>query len=243
MVKLPDDVKILVLDIEWKPTLAYVWGAFKVFVHPEQVKEDGGLLCVGAKWVGQNEVYLFSEWEHTHEGMLALTHELMSEADVIVGFNSDKYDIRKLEGEFLLYGFTPPPPVTSIDCIKTVKKLGFFMNRLAFVGQFLGIGKKMEHEGFMLWRKIIENNDERAQRRMARYCKQDVRLTEKLYLKIRPYIRNHPYLGKTKSGECPACGGKHSHSRGTVRTRLFQKQRLVCQGCGHWFFGRQSKIV
>jgi hypothetical protein len=69
MVKLPDQ-KVLVLDIEWKPTKAYVWRAFKEFITDEKIIEQGGLLCVGAKWVGEKEVHLFSEWEHGHKGMI-----------------------------------------------------------------------------------------------------------------------------------------------------------------------------
>jgi hypothetical protein len=239
-VKLPDQ-KVLILDIEWKPTKAYVWRAFKEFITDEKIIEHGGLLCVGAKWLGSKETFLFSEWEHGHEGMIAGILDLMNQADCLIGFNSDKYDIPKLIGEAVLYGFKPVAPCTSIDLYKAVKKFGFFKNSLGFVAPFLGIGKKMEHEGMLLWVKVL-NGDERAQRRMGRYCKQDVRLTERLYLKIRPYIRNHPHLGKAGHGQCPSCGGSHNHSRGTVRTRVFKKQRLVCQDCGHWFFGKQTKI-
>lgn len=240
MVKLPDQ-RILVLDIEWRPTKAYVWGPFKQFISDGAVIEDGGLLCVGAKFVGEKGVYIFSEWEHGHEDMIRLSYELMEQADVIVGFNSDKFDIPKLLGEGVVHGIPPVAPTTSIDLYKAVKKFGFFRNSLGFVAPFLGIGRKMSHEGMALWIKVI-NGDEKAQRRMARYCSQDVRLTERLYLKIRPYIRNHPYLGKARAEQCPSCGGSHSHSRGSVRTRFYQKQRLQCQNCWHWFFGKQTKL-
>ena len=240
MVKLPDQ-KVLVLDIEWKPTKAYVWRAFKEFITDEKIIEHGGLLCVGAKWLGEKEVYLFSEWEHGRKGMIEKTYELMGQADAIVGYNSDKFDLPKLMGEGIINGVPPVAPTTSIDLYKAVKKFGFFKNGLGSVAPLLGIGAKLEHEGMALWVKVI-NGDVNAQKRMAKYCGQDVRLTERLYLKIRPYIRNHPHLGKAGHGECPACGGSHSHSRGTVRTRVFKKQRLQCQDCGHWHFGKQSKI-
>lgn len=240
MVKLPDQ-NVLILDIEWKPTKAYVWGPFKQYISDAAVLEDGGLLCVGLKWLGDRTVTVFSEWEHGHEEMIKLTYEFMEKADVIVGYNSDKFDIPKLLGEGLLHGIPPVAPTTSIDLYKGIKKMGFFRNSLGFIAPFLGIGKKMEHEGMALWIKVIDG-DESAQRRMAKYCGQDVRLTERLYLKIRPYLRNHPHLGKTGAAECPACGSSHNHSRGTVRTRLFKKFRLQCQDCGHWHYGKQSKI-
>jgi hypothetical protein len=235
------DQKVLILDIEWKPTKAYVWGPFKQYVGDNQIIEFGGLLCIGCKWLGEKKVHLFSEWEHGHVGMIEAAYAMMNEADVIIGFNSDKFDIPKLLGEGLLHGIPPVAPTTSIDLYKAIKRFGYFRSSLGHIAPFLGIGKKMEHEGMALWVKVI-NGEERAQRRMGRYCGQDVRLTERLYLKIRPYIRNHPYLGQAGRGDCPACGGHHSHSRGNVRTRFFQKQRLVCQDCGHWYYGKQSKL-
>jgi hypothetical protein len=240
VVKIPKQ-KILILDIEWRPTLAYVWGAWQQNIYPEQIKEHGGLLCVGAKWLGDKETFLFSEWEHGHEGMLAKTHEMMSYADAVIGFNSDKYDIRKLEGEFAIYRLPPPPQVTSIDLIKTIKKFGLFMNRLAFVGPLLKVGKKLENSGMPLWTAVIDG-DEKAQEKMSRYCKQDVKMTEALYLRIRPYIRNHPHLGQAGKNECGACGSKNTQSRGTRRTRVYKIQRICCNSCGSWSDGKRTKL-
>lgn len=239
-VKLPDQ-NVLVLDIEWRPTKAYVWGAFKENIFPEKIIEHGGLLCVGAKWLGNKEFAFFSDWKDGHEGMLKGIWEMMAIADAIVTYNGDKYDLAKLNGEFAINGLPPVPPSASIDLYKQIKKFGLFMNRLAFVGPLFGLGKKIEHEGFALWVKV-EAGDVKAQGRMERYCIQDVRLTERLYLKIRSHIRNHPHLGKTAASECPSCGGKHTHSRGKRRTRSFSIARLQCQDCGHWFDGVRKKI-
>ena len=234
------DAKILVLDIEWRPVMAYVWRAWKENIRPGQIVEDGGLLCVGVKWLGDKETMVFSEWEHGHFGMLMMTHAMMSEADAIVTYNGDKYDLPKLNGEFLLHGLNPLPPVASIDCIKQVKKFGFFQNNLAYIGPFLRLGGKQEHEGFGLWKKVM-GKDPDAEARMTTYCKQDVDLTEALYMFIRPFMVNHPHLGEDR-GTCPNCGGHHLQARGTRRTRMFAIQRLHCQDCGAWSSGTRHKI-
>ena len=241
MVKLIPDQKLLLLDIEWRPTTAYVWKAWDVNIGADMIKEHGGLLCVGAKWLGEKKTHLFSEWEHTHEGMLQLIHDMISVADAVITYNGDRFDNPKLQGEFLLYGLQPTPPVTSIDCLKAVKKFGFFQNGLKFIGPFLKLGSKLEHEGMGLWIKVMDG-DKDAQDRMAKYCIQDVDLLEELYLKIRPFIRNHPHMGKVKKDNCPACGSLEVQSRGTRRTRAFKIQRLQCQGCGGWFDGLRTKI-
>lgn len=236
-----EKLKILILDIEWKPTKAYVWQAWGVNVYPNQIIDHGGLLCVGAKWLGDKTTYVFAEWELGHREMLERTRQMMSEADAIVGYNSDRYDLKKLEGEFVLHEMKLPPPCPSIDLIKTVKKHGLFMNRLGFVAPFYGLGGKLEHEGMGLWVKV-EGGDPRAQDKMIRYCAQDVRLTEKLYRRLRPYIKNHPLLGDS-GDECPSCGSSHFQHRGHNRSRYFRTQRLQCQGCGHWFTGKREKIT
>lgn len=232
--------KILVIDIETKPTLAYVWQAFKVNISPNQIKENGGLLCFAAKYVGEDEVFFYSEWGDGRVPMLQALQRLLTEADAVVGYNSDKFDLAKINGEFLLEGMPPAPPVTSIDLLKTVRKMGFIMNRLAYIGPLLRLGEKLKHEGFDLWTRVLAGN-EKAQKKMKKYNIQDVVLTEKLYNKLRPYIRNHPHLGEDKH-ECGACGSNHVQSRGFRRTKFFKIQRVQCQSCGAWGDGARTKV-
>ncbi len=239
--KIPDQ-KVLLLDIETKPAQAYVWRAYgEQNIGVDQIIDTGGVICIGAKWLGEKNTELFSDWEHGHDNMLALVHEMISFADAVITYNGDRFDLPKLQGEFLLAGLGPTPPVTSIDCIKAVRKFGFFMNKLAFIGPFLKVGEKIKTEGFTLWTKVIDGDDA-AQKRMAKYCKQDVILLEKLYLFIRPFIKNHPHMGKVGAHECGACGSHNVHSRGTRRTRAFKIQRLQCQECGSWQDGTRKKV-
>src|SRR3546814_9732662 len=64
--------------------------------------------------------------------------------------------------------------------MKAVKKLGFVMNRLAFIGPLLKAGQKVKHEGFPLWVSVLEG-DTKAQNRMKKYCIQDTKLLVTLY--------------------------------------------------------------
>ncbi len=235
--------KILIVDIETRPTVAYIWRLFKENVGLNQIIDPGGMICFAAKWVGNREMHFHADWtEGGHQAMVRAAHALISEADAVVTYNGDKFDIPKLTGEFLTAGLAPPPPVTSIDVYKTVRyKFGLLSNRLAFVGPFLKVGAKIKHEGFELWSKVNEG-DERARAKMTKYCKQDVNLLERVYLKIRPYIRNHPHMGKIGSTACGACGSHKVQSRGIRRTRAMQIQRLHCQNCGAWFDGKKKRV-
>ena len=233
--------KILHIDIEWKPATAYVWKMWDENISPDQLIDEGGLLCFCAHWHGSKQFLFYSEWNDGQLGMAQAALDLLNEADAVVTYNGDKYDLPKLRGSIILAGLNPPAPPSSIDLIKTVKKLGFVMNRLAYIAPLLQVGNKMKHEGFRLWRSVLEG-DVRAMARMRKYCIQDVKVLVKLYNRVLPFIHNHPHLGDEK-GACGACGSNHVQSRGWRRTKYFRIQRIQCQDCGGWQEGRQEKVA
>jgi hypothetical protein len=210
-------------------------------VAADQIIAPGGTICVGAKFLGKPKVHMLSDWKHGHEGMLEETHALLSEADAVVTYNGDKFDLPNLRGEFALAGMSLPPLVPSIDVYKTARGLRLGIHKLGYVGTRFGVGAKLTHEGFNLWKSVM-NGDPKAQKRMERYCAQDVRLLEGLYLRLLPYIRNHPHLNNQGRGACPSCGSMQVQSKGSRRTRAFKIQRLHCQNCGSWHDGTRTKI-
>ena len=63
--------RILVLDIETAPNLAYVWKLWNIQnVSLSQVKEAGHAMCFGAKWLGDDQTLFWSEYEHSPAVML-----------------------------------------------------------------------------------------------------------------------------------------------------------------------------
>lgn len=229
-------MRILALDIETRPTVAYVWRPYKENVGVDQVIEPGGLLSWGAKWYGEKSKIEFeAEWTVGQERMVERAWELLDEADAVLHFNGKKFDIPHLQREFMQFGLTPPSPYKQIDLLETVKKQArFFMNRLAHVAPELGLKGKIEHEGFPLWVKCLEG-DEAAQRRMERYNKRDVTELIELYDTIKPWVTNHPsFAAHTGKEVCPTCGSSHIQWRGTAYTSQTAYRRFQCQACGAW---------
>jgi len=235
--------RILVLDIETKPAKAYVWRFFKENISVDQVIEPGGMICFGAQWMGSNEVMFFSEWQHGEVGMAQAAANLLEEADAVVTFNGDTFDLPKINTSMILAGIPPRPPITTIDLKKVLfSTFGFDSNRLVFIAPLLGVGKKVKHEGFELWTKVM-NGNEAARKKMERYCKQDVRVTGRLYKKLRPYITNHPAFRSLGSTACPKCLSKNTVKKGLRHTACYQIQRHKCNGCGGWFQGTRRKVA
>ena len=233
--------KILFYDIETRPMVAEVWGMRDQNLGLAQIREFGGVICFAAKWYGKSKVHFHSDWTDGHQGMLRAMHDLWNEADAVCGYNNDGFDNKYMRGEFVKSGMEPPPPTASIDLYKVVRQqFRFDSHKLDHVSQLLGIGSKVQHQGHSLWTEVLDG-DQKAQRLMERYNKQDTQLTEKLYKKLRPYIKNHPHLGIGNSEACPACGSLNVQRRGYSFTRNFQVQRLQCRDCAHWYQGRRTK--
>lgn len=186
-------------------------------------------------------MHFHSNWTDGHDDMIKKAHDLLSQADAVVGYNTDGFDLKKFRGEFVLAGLPPLPPLTSIDLLKTVKKLGIQSNKLAYVGPFFKVGEKVKNEGFDLWLKVMEGCPA-ARGRMEKYCKGDVSLTEKVYALLRAHIPNHPHLAETGKDACGSCGSSHLQSRGYRRTKGFKIQRLQCVSCGSWQDGTRKKV-
>lgn len=234
-----DQPKILFLDIETKLMEVYSFGIRDQHIAHTQVKTHGGISCVGVKWLGERKVTVFSEWEHGYGEMLRQVHALLCEADAVATYNGARFDLPKLNGAFLVAGMSPPPPPTQIDIFKTCRKMGFPSSKLDYIAPILGLGSKVKHEGMPLWIKVL-NGDEKAQAKMARYCAGDVRLTEDVYHRVKPFMDAHPHLGRAKAFECANCGSSHLQRRGYQRTRAFITERLQCQDCGAWGKGRRA---
>lgn len=239
---MPNSPRILFLDIETSPAIAYVWSLHDEHIPLERLIQPSRIICWAAKWLGEKEVY-YDDERGGKKKMLKGIHRLMSESQAVCTFNGERFDLPKLDGAFIEYGLPPLPPVSSIDLWKTVSKFGYISSKLAFVGPHLEIGKKVEHEGFALWRSCM-NGDKEAWSRMKEYNIRDVTLLEELYEAVKPYIRNHPFMGVGRGElfECPACTSTRYQRRGNRRTRAFVIERLQCLDCGHWFPGKRSQV-
>ena len=97
-----------------------------------------------------------------------------------------------------------------------------------------------------MWQQCMQGCP-KAMKKMRRYNIEDVRVTERLYKYLRPWITNHPYSGvidvefAATKHECPVCSSTHVFERAPRRTRCFAIQQLQCE-CGHRFDGSRRKF-
>lgn len=236
--------KILTLDIETAPHLVYTWGLKKQFIGINQIVQPTRMLCFGAKWLHEKRVRMHSEWVDGKQGMLDAAHALLCEADVVVGYNHRSFDMKHFTREFMEAKMPPPSPVATVDLFRESLQ-GFFPSyKLDYVSQALGLEGKFSHSGFALWRGVMDG-DPKSQREMLTYCKQDVALTEKLYVEMLPYLKSAPVHALYTDDEadallCPKCGSEDLTRQGFKYTTLGKFAQYQCRGCGGWSRGKKN---
>lgn len=235
-------MKLLMLDIETSPNTAHIWGLRDQYISPEHLLESSYVLCWAAKWHGQKQVMFSSVNDTKPKIMLQRIHDLISEADAVVHYNGSRFDIPILNKEFLLHHLAPPAPYKQIDLLRVVRKeFRFPSNKLDYVAQRLGLGKKTPHEGYQLWVKCM-NKDPAAWKVMEKYNKQDVLLLEKVYQRLLPWIgKAHPNRNLYDGKGCSVCGSHKLQKRGFAYTVTGTFQRYQCTDCGSW--SKDSKAV
>ena len=236
-------MKILILDIETAPNLVYVFQLWNQNIPISKINTPGYTLCWTAKWLDKKEVYFEGLNTNTSEEMILKMYKLVNEADAVITYNGINFDNKVLNKDYLLHGLTPPAPYSNIDLYQIVKRnFRFESNKLDYVAQRLGIGKKTEHTGHDLWVRCM-NGEPKAWATMKKYNIQDVKLTESLYYKLQPWIRNHPRIATTDSIKpiCNNCGSYSLQKRGYAFTRAFKWQRYRCNTCGTWKRGERVK--
>ena len=231
-------MKILFLDIETSPNVAHVWGIWQQNVGLSQLLESSYTLCWAAKWQGGKEVMFDSVYQSTPRQMVRRIHALIEQADMVVHYHGTSFDIPTLNKEYLLHHLPPPSPVKELDLLKIVRsKFRFPSNKLDYVAQRLGLGKKYNHEGHTLWIKCM-NDDPSAWAEMEKYNRHDVVLLEELYKVLLPWMKGHlNHSTFTASPVCPNCGSPDNQRRGYAWTGAGQYQRYQCKECKTWYRG------
>jgi len=252
------EAKILTIDIETSPIVAYTWGPMWEANLIKVIKE-GNIMCYSAKWLNGNQVTKgLIDYKGYKKGIVNDSkiikdiHRLLDEADIVVTQNGVAFDSKYITTRFIANGLQPPSPYKNVDTALAARRLlKLPSNALDNIGKYFGLGEKMEHEGFALWEKCMAG-DIKAWRKMKEYNEQDVKLTEKVYLKLRPFMKTHPnvtaYQGviptkeKLPTGDCPKCGSDHTQGRGYATNSTTTYARAQCQDCGGWYhYGKPVK--
>jgi len=249
--------KILVIDIETAPLELLGWGTFDQNFSLEQIQTDWSILSFSAKWLGKKQIIYMDTGGHgkahvrNDRKLMKPLRTLLQQADIVVAQNGKKFDTRKINARLIAHGFHPPKPYRVIDTMLEARKyFAFTSQKLKYTSKLLAEHwQKDEHKefpGMELWIECLKDNP-KAWRVMKRYNKTDILSTEDVYLKIRPWITNHPNLGVfqplLEKPICPNCGStnlKPWDRRANLQQGAYI--RLLCSDCGAWSRGKEMLL-
>lgn len=247
----PKAFKRLFFDIETSPNVVYSWSiGRKIFLDHNSIIKERAVICVCYKWAHEDEVHCIRWNKGDDKELLKKFIKIMNSADEVIGHNGDNFDIKWLKTRCLFHRIEAFPSYHSVDTLKLSRSgFKFNSNKLDYIGDFLGLGKKLENGGFKLWKEIVENNSSDAMQTMESYCKQDVRLLEGVFKVLTPYVPHKSHIGVATGKtvcSCPECGSDNVERNGyRYLAAGTKKVRLRCKDCRkHWTVSEtKSKLI
>jgi DNA polymerase elongation subunit (family B) len=253
MIKMP---KILILDIEtiymtyrtWSPKLN------SKFLPKKQMIEDWSILAWAAKWRGEKKIYYKDTGSQKNKRddskILKSLFKLMDEADIIVGKNSDRFDIPKINARFLINNINdrkPPNKYQKQDVEKMMKPFGFTYKSLEYVSEALNLKNKKlvkrKFEGLDLWIECVEKNNKEAWAEMRKYNPMDILATEEAYNILMPWTNkiNFNVFNNSVINICQ-CGSNDIRPNGYDYQKTGTFKRFRCHNCGHPFTDKTNLL-
>jgi DNA polymerase elongation subunit (family B) len=246
--------RIITLDIETAPLTSYHWGIHDESIGIEQIQQDWSILAFAYKVLGKKRIFYFDtsgrgpRHVRNDKAVLRELWAVLDAADIVVAQNGKQFDLKKINARLVQSGFKPYSPIKVIDTrIEALRKFGFTSTKLAWLAKILTNTPKDEHKkfpGFKLWTECLLDN-RAAWAEMRRYNIRDVVSTEKLYIKLRPWIDSHVNVNNHEDADeqhrCPKCGSANVRPNGHSFTQTGSYPRYRCRTCGGFSRGRTTK--
>jgi hypothetical protein len=233
--------KRMFFDIETSPNIGIFWrSGYNLTITPYDIIQERAIICVCWKWEGEEEVHSLT-WDKNHcdKKLLKKFIKELEKSDEAIAHNGDRFDIKWLRTRALFHGVDMNHTIRTIDTLKVAKSgFNFNSNKLDYIAQFLKVGKKMETGGLDLWKRVCLEKCSDSLIRMVDYCKVDVEILEKVFLKLNPYAKPKTQYAVLRGGdkyECPECGRLgnakeiYTTAQGTVMHRMQCPDRKVCR--------------
>lgn len=184
------ELKLLYFDLETSPEEGYFWNRWKTNISEPQVKRHSHLLT--ASWAvndGEVQSTKLSHKEVMSEDDLTSVVNMVqaiNSADVIVGFNSKKFDIKYLKTRMIKWDLPPLKPVKHVDIYQIARaQMRFPSNSMNNIAKYLGYSVlKQQTGGFDLWRRCLSEDklvSDLAMEHMESYNIVDITVTRNLY--------------------------------------------------------------
>lgn len=260
-----DKPKILYLDIELSRMIVEfpTYNLYNIDkISPKYIKHDQYITCAAWTWldnetkkvgkihgVKTSDYFSYDKDFRDDYGIVKELREQIEKADLVVGHNSDSFDLKKINYRAVYHKLEAQMPPASVDTLKAARKyLRSSSNSLFYLAKEFGVSMKQDLDSKVMW--AADEGCETSLNKLFKYCKQDVKAGAELYYKLLPHIHNHPDLRRvtgqyktaaqaSKSLICPSCGSSKTKSHGLRTTKTGRYRRYQCNNCGTSFKGEK----
>jgi len=230
----------LLWDVETSPNIGLFWRpGWKVSLSHDNIIQERAIICICWKWEGSSKVEHL-EWDAGDDRKLCEQFmEVALQADELIAHNGDKYDVKFFNGRCIAHGLDPAPQWKTVDTLVIARRrFGFNSNRLDYLGQYL-LGEGKIKTDYGLWKDILLKNCPKAMRQMVKYCKQDVKLLERVWKKLEPYHTPKTHVGRLNGGDkwqSPFTGSENVKKSKTKITAAGTRQhQMQCKDTGGYY--------
>ena len=206
--------RVMIYDIETSRTKAWVWWTGKQYIGHHQLIDEPSIITISWKWLGSEEIK-FLTWDKDHSDKKLVEDFLVeyNKADMVIGYNNDRFDNRWVNARAMKYGLDVNTFVRSYDIMKEEKKVFRVPSySMAYMAKYSNVVHKQGHEGIHMWNMIQTGTpEEQAEylEKMVAYNIGDIAATEELYFRLRKYFGHRMHFGVFNGGEkfsCPDTG-------------------------------------
>ena len=237
--------RILFYDLETAPMKAWIWRPGEQVVrHGQLVKEDNKppytrIICATYCWNDDRPAKAIG-WGYDEQDsgkVVKQFDELIKQADIVIGKNSDRFDNKHVNTIRMIAGGDPMPGWIrdTDDLEKQIRKyFNLPSNSLDYISSLFGLGGKIKME-FDDWIHIVEKTrgkGKAAYEKMLTYGKKDVEDTRTLWLKLESHFEPR-YKAQTTNRSCKHCGTTDIRQNGSRWSGGTKYIKFICS-VGHY---------
>ena len=234
-------IKRLFFDIETSPNIVYSWRiGWNLTITPENIIDERAIICISYKWENEDKIYTLT-WDKNKcdKQMLIDFVKVANQADEMIAHNGDRFDIKWIRTRCIFHRVPMFPNYKTLDTLKKAKSgFNFNSNKLDYIAQYLGVGAKVKHSGFDMWKGVMANNKE-ALSEMVNYCEGDIVVLEDVYLTMQNYIKANTHAGVINNNlkySCPSCSSENATLlKNNVTSMGTIKRQMECDCCKHTY--------
>lgn len=241
--------KILVFDIECTGMIIESYGLYNQNHNHKDIIEDWSLLSYAAWFTDEENIHYLdnrygSDYRDDRQLVEGLYH-LISQADWIIGHNSDKFDIKKFNTKAEKYNIPPRPEAVQYDTIKMLKaRYALPSYSLEYAARYFDLNEKKSSHGKFPGKSLFDEckkGNMEAWQELQEYNIQDVKVTWELFKRLARHDKRINMDAFYQKQTC-ICKCQEFYRNGIKYLKSGAFQIWRCKNCSKCFVAKENLI-